>query len=75
MFIIPPGGVRASRLLQDVEHDLLYMTMLDLELHSPCTTLQVAWNSRVRKLSISGGENLVPPKWSNFTKTVKYHQK
>ena len=73
IFIILSGGVRKSRLLQDVEHDLLYMTMFDLELYSSCTTLQVAWNSRIRGVSISGGENQVPPKWSNFTKTFKYH--
>ena len=75
IFIILPGGVRTSRMLQDVEHDFLYMTIFDLELYSSCTTVQAAWKSRIRKLSISGGENQVSAIWPNFTKTVKYHQK
>ena len=70
IFIILPGGVRSSRLLQDVEHDLLYMNTFDLELYSSCTTVQVAWNIPMRALFISGRENQVSPKWSNFTKTV-----
>ena len=56
IFIILPGGVRISRLLQDVVHDLLYMNIFDLELYSSCTTVQVAWNVRIRKLFISDGE-------------------
>ena len=75
IFIILPGGVRTSRLFQDVGHDLLYMTVFDLELYSSCTTVQASWRSRVRKLSISSGENQVPAIWPNFTKTVKYHHK
>ena len=41
-FVTLPGGVRKSRFLQDVRHDLFYMTVFDLELYSSCTTLQVA---------------------------------
>ena len=41
-FLTLPRGVRTSLFLQDVRHDLLYMTIFDLELYSSCTTLQVA---------------------------------
>ena len=75
IFIILPGGVRTSRLLQDVEHDLLYMTIMDLELYSSCTTLQVASNIRMHQNAFQVEKIKFRQNGQISLKTIKYHQK
>ena len=75
IFIILPGGVRTSRLLQDVEHDLLYMTTFDLELYISCTMLQAAWNIRMRQNAFQVEKIKFDQNGQISLKTVKYHKK
>ena len=74
-FVTLPGGVRTSRFLKDVRHDLLYMTIFYLELYSSCTTLQVAGNIRMRQTAFQVGKIKFHQNGQISRKTVKYQQK